>query len=111
MIQDLKAQYSDAPLTISEKPRVSQLEKEIRKFEENNYVSYQMTKKEKQVMRRRQNQSTLDSLTKFGEYMAMDTVLEDGIGKTKKKSRGIKRRGGPGKRKVKKSSGGKRKRR
>jgi hypothetical protein len=44
-------------------------------------------------------------------FRAMDTVLEDGIGK-KKKSRGIKRRGGPGKKKFKKSSGGgKRKRR
>jgi hypothetical protein len=69
LVQDLKVQYSDAPLIINEKPRVSQLEKEIRKFEENNYMSYQMSKKEKQLMRRRENQSTLDSLVKFGDYM------------------------------------------
>src|SRR4051812_17644947 len=87
LIQDLRAQYSDAPVVINEKPKASQLEKEIRKFEENNYMSYQMSKKEKHLMLRRQNQSTLDSLTKFGDYMAMDTVLENN-GKIKKKSRG-----------------------
>lgn len=115
LIQDLRAQYSDAPLTINEQPTVSKLEKEMQRYEENNYVRYQMTKKEKQLMRRRQNKSTLDSLVKFGDYMAMDTVLEDGLkggnsGK-RKKSRGVKRNSGPGKRKAMKKSSGKRRKR
>lgn len=69
LIQDLRVQYSDAPISITEQPTASKLEKEMQRYEENNYVRYQMTKKEKQLMRRRQNQNTLDSLTKFGNYI------------------------------------------
>jgi hypothetical protein len=116
LIQDLRAQYSDAPISITDQTQVSNLEMEVQRFEENNYVRYQMTKKEKQLLRRRQNQSTLDSLVKFGDYMAMDTVLENGFkggaGRRKKsKSRGVKRSVGPGKRKSMKKSSGKRKKR
>jgi len=106
LIQDLRSQYSDAPILISEQPSMSKLEQETKHYEENNYVRYQMTKKEKQLTKRKQNQNTLDSLTKFGDYMAMDTVLEDGGLKAskRKKSRGVKRRGGLDAKKSKKST-------
>ncbi|CAD5211980.1 unnamed protein product [Bursaphelenchus xylophilus] len=100
LIQDLRAQYSDAPTLIRDGPSMNRMEREQQKFEELNYTRLQLNKHEKKMTKRKENIETLDSLLKFGDYMAMDTVLEDGA--TKKKSRGQKRRGGPAKHKGKK---------
>ncbi|KAI6217888.1 hypothetical protein M3Y95_01190900 [Aphelenchoides besseyi] len=92
LIQDLQSQHSDAPTLITDQPRMSKLEAERIRFEENNYTRLHTTKREKQLMRKRENQGTLDSLLKFGDYMAMDTVLENGGAKSKKrKGRPIRR--------------------
>ncbi|KAI6230061.1 hypothetical protein M3Y99_01096600 [Aphelenchoides fujianensis] len=50
-------------------------------------------------------QGTLDSLLKFGDYMAMDTVLEDGGGKKAKKRKAkFTKKGAPSKKKSKGAS-------
>ncbi|CAD5209588.1 unnamed protein product [Bursaphelenchus okinawaensis] len=100
LIQDLRAQYSDAPTLIREGPAMNKMQREQQRFEEMNYTRLTLNKHEKKITKRKENMETLDSLLKFGDYMAMDTVLEPG--QQKKKVRGQKRRGQPTNKKGKK---------
>jgi U3 small nucleolar ribonucleoprotein protein LCP5 len=101
LIQDLRAQYSEAPVEVRDLPQMSKMEEELHRFEEDNYTRIKLSKKEKLMIKRQDNKNALDSLTKFGDYMAMNNAMEGG--KFKKTSRGVKRRGGQGKKKSKKT--------
>ncbi|GMT27144.1 hypothetical protein PFISCL1PPCAC_18441, partial [Pristionchus fissidentatus] len=116
LVQELKAQYSEAPEEITEhrNSRRRQQDEERTKYEEEYFVRTKLSKKEASARRREDRENALDSLLKFGDYMAGDEeemkrrekiALEAGkdgkAGGKKRKGRGGK--GGPS---AKRSRGG-----
>ncbi|CAG9537834.1 unnamed protein product [Cercopithifilaria johnstoni] len=74
LIQDLQAQYSEAPEefqddNIVRKRKQEDIEK--RKYEEDYFIRLQVTKKEKHIKKIQDRQNILDELLQFGSYMAV----------------------------------------
>ncbi|VIO97109.1 Uncharacterized protein BM_BM14714 [Brugia malayi] len=114
LIQDLRAQYSEAPEEFQDDSivkRKKQEDIEKRKYEEDYLIRLQMTKKEKHNKRIKDRQNILDELLHFGSYMAVKDVEKSGnnmaggstgrkrkkIGKNKKFSKKLHHSGAKGK--------------
>uniref|UniRef100_A0A0N5AVF2 Neuroguidin n=1 Tax=Syphacia muris TaxID=451379 RepID=A0A0N5AVF2_9BILA len=75
LIQELRTEYSDAPLEVSEDRRnrkLVQQEKEKEKYEEDYFVRLQVSKKERHKEKLKNRQNLIEDLLHFGDYMAMD---------------------------------------
>jgi len=74
LIQELRMQHSDAPEEqreeMTRRPRID--EKDRKNYEEDFMIRLQMTKKNQKESKSISQQSALDSLLSFGDYMAMD---------------------------------------
>ncbi|GMR53066.1 hypothetical protein PMAYCL1PPCAC_23261, partial [Pristionchus mayeri] len=101
LVQELKAQYSEAPEEITEhrNQRHRQQDEERTKYEEEYFIRTKLSKKEQSARRREERENALDCLLKFGDYMAGDEqeikrrekiALDSG---KEKKGKGAKRKG------------------
>uniref|UniRef100_A0A8R1XPV5 Neuroguidin n=1 Tax=Onchocerca volvulus TaxID=6282 RepID=A0A8R1XPV5_ONCVO len=94
LIQDLRAQYSEAPEEFQDDSivkRKKQEDIEKRKYEEDYLIRLQMTKKEKHNKKIQNRQDILDELLHFGSYMAMKDI-EKGSDNTASHGAGRKRK-------------------
>uniref|UniRef100_A0A1I7VA66 Neuroguidin n=2 Tax=Loa loa TaxID=7209 RepID=A0A1I7VA66_LOALO len=81
LIQDLRAQYSEAPEEFQDDSivrRKKQEDVEKQKYEEDYFIRLQMTKKEKHNKRIQDRQNILDELLHFGSYMAVKNTEKGG---------------------------------
>ncbi|VDN04014.1 unnamed protein product [Thelazia callipaeda] len=97
LIQDLRAQYSEAPEeflddTIVRKKKQEDIERQ--KYEEDYLIRLQMTKKQKHNKRLKDRQNILDDLLHFGNYMAVSEVKNEGKGAVRDKARGKRKKVG-----------------
>ncbi|VDO46342.1 unnamed protein product [Onchocerca flexuosa] len=84
LIQDLRAQYSEAPEEFQDDSiikRKKQEDIEKQKYEEDYLIRLQMTKKEKHNKKIQNRQDILDELLHFGSYMAMKDTEKGGDNK------------------------------
>ncbi|CAH1779135.1 unnamed protein product [Owenia fusiformis] len=112
VIQELKAQYSEAPEEIAEggsfrNTAMKRKEQEREEYEERNFVRLGMTKKERTALKQDKTMSHLNDITKFGDvnYEALSGKggFEDGVPSKRRKSSGsAKKMKGKGKKKGKK---------
>ena len=105
IMRDLKAQYDEGPEEVRETRDIYRLRednkrKERTRFEEENFVRLQLSKKDKHTEKRMATISSLSQLTQFGNISALD---EDG-GATEY---GVKRRRKDGSKSGKKGRKGK----
>lgn len=114
MLKEIREQYTDAPMEISESRDVHRMkdnkrERERTEYEETNFVRMSVSKKESMAMKRIGTMSALGTLADFGGFSGMDGTVDGGPAKKKKSGSGKKKgKGGFGK---KKGGGGKKFRR
>ncbi|VDN50138.1 unnamed protein product [Dracunculus medinensis] len=98
LIQDLRAEYTDAPEVIMEDQRPQkrrQNDDEKQKYEEDYFIRLQVSKKEKHKRRLENRQNLLDDLLHFGDYMALDAKDKpsQNLAKSRKNSKKLKKVG------------------
>ncbi|KAH7721993.1 Protein LPD-2 [Aphelenchoides avenae] len=104
LVQDLRAQYSEAPEeVVDEFRRNDPRDKERQRYEENYFVRLRMSKQEKHAERQKRQSNVLDSLLSFGDYRATDRAAPNGDSRKRKHTDA----GDKGSKKFKKAAGGK----
>ncbi|VDD84902.1 unnamed protein product [Enterobius vermicularis] len=110
LIQDLRAEYSEAPEEITDDrtvKRFQQADKEKQKHEEDYFIRLQVNKRERHKRKLKSRQNIIEELLQFGDYMAMDKEDEElsrkklfRSRKGSRKERGLKSQGGKVRKKV-----------